>query len=198
MARAINKQLTRQMLEDMGICKVSWDYEAGNWKIERYWFRNSSKTIKDHIIIRISDAVCKHKYTTDKTYPIVGFGYKGKPQSIPLARFIYAWFRGEVKEGEVVDHKDNNPYNNMLSNLQVLTQEDNLHKRYKDNPQYNRNQWDVIHREPYKRQLLSKYYVAQDELVNVTNKLTEIEEERESEALTVMDKITDYIKNSVK
>lgn len=196
MARAINKQLTRQMLEEMGICKVSWDYEKENWKIKRYWYRNNSKTIKDYTEIKISDAVCKHKFTKDKSYPIIIFNYKGKTQSFPLARFLYAWFRGEVKEGEVIDHIDNNPYNNMMSNLQCLTQENNLRKRYEDNPEGYHNQWAVITKEPYKRQLLSKYFKAQEELVNTTNKLGEIKGDKEREALKVMDDITDFIKQA--
>lgn len=144
MKRPINKQLTRQMLEDMGICHVDWDERTNNWWIDRYWYKNKSKTIKEHTRVKITYAICKHKYTFDKSYPKINFNYKGKGVCYPLARFIYAWFYGEVKEGEVVDHIDNNPFNNNIENLQVLTQEQNLHKRYKDNPNYNRNQWDVI------------------------------------------------------
>ena len=43
----------------------------------------------------------------------------------------------------VVDHIDNDPFNNMPFNLQALTQEENLRKRYSDNPNNNHNQWDA-------------------------------------------------------
>lgn len=44
-------------------------------------------------------------------------------------RIIYAWFYGEVPAGYVVDHIDNNPLNNNIENLQLLTQRENLRKQ---------------------------------------------------------------------
>ena len=40
-----------------------------------------------------------------------------------------------------VDHIDNDPYNNELDNLQLLTIKENLAKRYTDNPESWVNQW---------------------------------------------------------
>lgn len=195
MARNINKKLTKEMLVEMGFCSVLWDYETENWKITRHWYRKNSKE-KEYKVIKIADAVCKHKYTFDKSYPILVFGYKGVNQTYSLARFIYAWFHGEVKEGEVIDHKNNNPYDNSLSNLQVLSQKENLHKRYKDNPNNNRNQWDAIHKDPFKNELLTKYHEAQSELVTLTNKLSETKENQE-EALNVINSVIDNIKGYI-
>lgn len=85
-----------------------------------------------HKRINVATAICRHKYTEDKLYPVVNFSYNGKGRSYPLARFLYAWFKGEVKDGEEVDHIDNDPFNNKLENLQVLTHEENLRKRFTD------------------------------------------------------------------
>ena len=61
--------------------------------------------------------------------------------NIPLSRFLYAWFNGDVPAGYVVDHIDNDPYNNDPYNLQILTISENLEKRYEDNPEAWTNQW---------------------------------------------------------
>ena len=93
-----------------------------------------------HLRIPVTYAICNHKYTQAKVYPKVTFGYNDKSYSYPLARFLYAWFRGEVSEGYVIDHIDNNPFNNSLDNLQAMTAEENNRKRYIDNPENYRNQ----------------------------------------------------------
>lgn len=142
----INSHLTKEMLKQNGIYEVYWDEDVNEWWIDRYWYKNRSKE-KTHRRIKITISIRKHKYTQDKSYPIVTFSNKNKVTCLPLARFLYAWFHGEVKEGEVVDHIDNNAFNNRLENLQVLTPEQNLAKRFIDNPNANRNQWDAINKE---------------------------------------------------
>lgn len=141
MARPINRQLTKQMLQQMGIYNIYWDTDNNEWWIDRYWYRYGKSREKKHIKLAISLAVTKHKYSKiDKSYPIVAFGYNNKTYTYPLARVIYCWFKGDIPEGMVIDHIDNNPYNNSIDNLQLLTQEDNLRKRFVDNPNANRNQ----------------------------------------------------------
>lgn len=142
MARKIYNSLTKKMLEEWGITEITWDEEAKDWQIQRYWYKNNSK-VKVMKTLAISNAVCKHKYTKAKAYPIVTFSYNQQVISLPLSRIIYAWFNGEVKDGYVIDHIDNNPYNNRLENLQQLTQEDNLKKRFADNLNNSRNQYEA-------------------------------------------------------
>ena len=131
--RKQNSELTKAMLLDWGIESIDWSEEKGTWVITRLWYKNTSKT-KRPVLIKISEAVCKHKYTKDKSYPIIVFSYEGKAKCLPLARVIYAWFVGDIEEGKVIDHIDNNPFNNKVGNLQKLTPEENLKKRFEDNP----------------------------------------------------------------
>ena len=165
------KELTREMLEEMGIYNVYWDTENQEWWIDRYWYVTRSKTIKRHYRVQISDARCTHKYTPTKTYPKVTFSYNGKGYSIPLARFIYAWFKGKVEEGLVIDHIDNNPYNNKIDvvhgeegNLQAVSIKTNIRKRYMDNPNMHFNQYDVINRKK-----LEEAYEALKAVLNQNN-----------------------------
>ena len=77
--------------------------------------------------------VQRHKYGKDKFYYKVQFNYKGKSIAYPLGRFIYVWFYEDIPDGDfVVDHIDNDPLNNKLENLQLLTIEENNRKRFED------------------------------------------------------------------
>lgn len=144
MGRQYCKGLTKQDLEDMGIVNVTFIPENNEWIIERDWFRNNSKTIKDHAVLKVSTIVKEHKYGQTKIYPKVQFNCKGKTYAIPLSRFAYAWFIGDIPDGYVIDHIDNDPFNNSIDNLQMLTIEENLAKRYKDNPNAAYNQWSYM------------------------------------------------------
>lgn len=126
------KGLTKQELVDVGITSVSVNF-AGDWVIHRYWYKNKSKE-KTNIILKVSLAEGKHKYRPNKYYPIVTFCAEQRRYTIPLSRLVYVWFKGDIPDGYVVDHIDNNSYNNMPQNLQLLTIEDNLAKRFEDNP----------------------------------------------------------------
>ena len=53
----------------------------------------------------------------------------GINKKILIHRGVWEAFNGEIPEGMDVDHIDNNPANNALSNLQILSRKDNLKKR---------------------------------------------------------------------
>ena len=95
---------------------------------------------KTYHTIKISDAICKHKYTTDKSYPVIALSYNNKIKCVPLGRVIYAWFTGDIEDGMVIDHINNDPYDNRVENLQKLTPEQNLKKRFIDNPNGHKNE----------------------------------------------------------
>lgn len=140
MAREYGKALTKEMLQEWGIEEIYWDENNNEWIIDRYWFKNNSKA-KVHKNLKIQNAVCKHKFTTDKSYPIITFSVRQNVITLPLARVIYAWFKGPIEEKAVIDHRNNDPYNNHPDNLQKLSVGENLAKRFIDNPLSNRNQY---------------------------------------------------------
>ena len=69
------------------------------------------------------------------SYYQVPIRFYGKPASIPLHRFIYVWFKGEIKpyndQGELMDicHIDRDSSNNHISNLKYDTRKNNLAER---------------------------------------------------------------------
>lgn len=148
MSREYGRKLTREMLENWGIVDIiylpsinQWTFdEKTDWYIKRKWRKNSSKQFYEKRI-NVTEAVCKHKYTSDRKYLKITFSIDGKAISLPLARVIYAWFIGPIEDKEVIDHIDNNPYNNHYKNLQKLSVGENLAKRYIDNPKFNVNQY---------------------------------------------------------
>lgn len=46
-------------------------------------------------------------------------------------RLVYEHFKGPIPENMQVDHKDNNPSNNLIKNLQLLNNKDNSRKQKK-------------------------------------------------------------------
>lgn len=146
------KELTKKMLQDYGIVDVTYDESKGEWNVLRYWYKPGRSLQKTTKKVSISFATCKHKYSADRQYLKVTFSKDGKSISIPLARLIYVWFKGDVKEGEVIDHIDNNPFNNNPDNLQRLNFKDNSAKRFIDNPNSAKNQYSYIYK------LIHEYY----------------------------------------
>lgn len=131
--------LNRELLEAVGFTKVYKDGDT--WVFERHWYDGNSKN-KSTKNIQVSDAKRKHKYRPDKSYPKLDFNARGFGHfSITLSRFLYAWFKGPIAEGMVIDHINNDPFDNSLDNLALLTISDNLAKRFSDNPESWTNQY---------------------------------------------------------
>lgn len=57
-----------------------------------------------------------------------------KYKNFTLSRLVYETFIGNVPDGFQIDHIDNNPQNNRLDNLQLLTPSENNKKIHVDNP----------------------------------------------------------------
>ena len=91
--------------------------------------------------VRSHTVTAVHKYTRNKTYPVINWSVNNKLFSVTVGRLVYAWFKGEVKADMDIDHIDNNPFNNKPENLQQITRLENIRKRYTDNPEMQFNQY---------------------------------------------------------
>lgn len=123
--------LTRQLLEEWGFVDVK-STNGYDWEVIRNWKgtgRDNRLRLKR---IKISTLVAKHKYGKDKYYHGIAFSAKGHIHTISLARFIYAWFKGDVPPDMEIDHIDNDPYNNDPNNLRLTTKSENIRKRFID------------------------------------------------------------------
>ena len=132
------KKLTKQELLDAGFTSV--EYIDNQWRVFRRWRKNSSKE-KFDTEIKVTLACGKHKYRPDKYYHKITYSFNRKAINIPLSRFIYVWFKGDIPDGYVVDHINKDSFDNRPENLQLLTVGDNLKKRFEDNEEAWVNQW---------------------------------------------------------
>ena len=69
----------------------------------------------------------------NKGYMICNVRKHGLPgfKNYPLHRFVWECYNGIIPSGKEIDHVDNNPTNDKLSNLQLLTPKEN--NQTKDN-----------------------------------------------------------------
>lgn len=79
-----------------------------------------------------------------KRYYLVTWSNQMKTWCFPLARLVYVYFgpEEELDPSLDIDHIDNNPFNNDITNLKPITRSENIAKRL-----YNYNQWFYINKE---------------------------------------------------
>lgn len=119
------KAITKEWLQALGVTDVTEDGKV----------TYKGKVLKEY------KATCKHKHGKDKTYPVVAFydselhkqqqtNGKACPGTrlILLSRVVYAWYHDICPSDYDVDHIDNNPFNNHISNLRLLTRKENLNR----------------------------------------------------------------------
>ena len=127
--------LTKKMLEDWGFVDASSE-DGIRWRLTREWYGKGlpgsgerKKVVKE---ITPSLITRTHPYGNDKSYYGVAFSVGGRSETMTLARFVYAWFVGDVPAGMQVDHIDNDPLNNDPANLRLVTPKENIRKRFWD------------------------------------------------------------------
>lgn len=125
MRRALNKEILLQKGFFLGS-----KFQIGNITTYHIFYKG-----KRGDVLELKPKISTSPYGRRKKYLI----YKYDNSTVSAARLIYGWFKG-LKADEDVDHKDNNPFNNDLSNLEAMSHRDNCMKRYCDDP-------DLINRE---------------------------------------------------
>ena len=132
------KKLTKQELLDAGFTDVK--YIDNQWRVFRRWRKNSSKE-KIDTEIKVTLACGKHKYRPDLYYHKITYSFNRKVINIPLSRFIYAWFKGDIPDGYIINHINGNSFDNRPENLQLLTVGDNLKRRFESGEEERIKQW---------------------------------------------------------
>lgn len=82
-----------------------------------------------------------------KNYPAVClyFSDTGRYRDVALSRLIYLEFMGDIPKGYVVDHIDNDPMNNSIENLQILTRSENTKKNAVGHNQFTKKD-ELVHK----------------------------------------------------
>lgn len=132
-----SKLLTREMLEKFGITNITEDGRVfvGDKEVKQSiaMKKGKFKTQQPYARICFSDKTQKRYYTNKNGYRYWTYA----ATTILVNRAVYAWHNGEVPAGYEVDHIDNNTINNHLSNLRLLTKEENLARKTISRNQYN-------------------------------------------------------------
>ena len=144
-----NRALTKQQLIDLGVTDVTKDGKVFKNGVEckivilenKY---KHSTNVYQNAVVQFVDKSKKFSFVTKDGYNSYTYGC----MNISVARIMFVWFVRDIEYGEQIDHKDDNPLNNTLDNLQVLTQEENLKKKGISRNQYN---WNLTDEEILKR-----------------------------------------------
>ena len=138
-----NRALTKQQLIDLGVTDVTKDGKVFKNGVEckivilenKY---KHSTNVYQNAVVQFVDKSKKFSFVTKDGYNSYTYGC----MNISVARIMFVWFIRDLEYGEQIDHKDNNPLNNTLDNLQALTQAENLKKKPVGRNQYNWNLTD--------------------------------------------------------
>ena len=84
-------------------------------------------------ILKPGISKAEHKNRIYKKPFVVLYDDKHHAKTYIVSRLVWEAFNGPIPAGYEVDHKDNNPENNRLDNLQLLTHKENNIKKYVDN-----------------------------------------------------------------
>ena len=117
---------TKQDLLDAGIKLIPNENEVGGWEVYQYRVDNRSTWKTRRPIINFCT---KHPYGKDKYYPGVGFRLFGKPKVTTLHQLVWIYNYDNYPEGYDICHKDDDPYNCQLDNLEIKPHIDNIRER---------------------------------------------------------------------
>ena len=132
------KKLTKQELLDAGFTEVK--YINRQWRVFRRWRKYNSKE-KFDTEIKITQARGKHKYRPDKYYDKITYSLNRKAINIPLSRFIYVWFNGDIPDGYIINHKNGDSFDNRPENLELMAVGENLKRRFESGEEAQTKQW---------------------------------------------------------
>lgn len=98
--------------------------------VEVKQFRNSRYGVsKDGHIYSIPKKIQLHEeYDGNKKYARVQL-YHNINKKMFVHRIVWECYKGVIPDGYEIDHVDNNPLNNSLDNLQLITHKENLSRR---------------------------------------------------------------------
>ena len=144
-----NRALTKQQLIELGVTAVTEDGKVFKNGVEckivmlKNKYKHSTN-VYQNAVVQFVDKSKKIPFVTKDGYNSYTYGC----MNISVARIMFVWFVRDIEYGEQIDHKDDDPLNNTLNNLQVLTQEENLKKRGLGRNQFT---WNLTDEEILKR-----------------------------------------------
>lgn len=107
-------------------------YEVSNYgrvkSLKDKYGNERQKILKNHSV----NTICSYR---QYIRPRVTLYKKQKRKQFLISRLVFQSFCGKIPKGLQIDHINNDPTDNRLQNLQLLTRSENCKKIHKDNPQ---------------------------------------------------------------
>lgn len=113
-------------LRDAGVVLVENDNEVGGWEV--YQFRTNG-TKRWRTRRPIIDLCTRHPNGRDKYYPGVCIMYDGRYKNMTLHQLVWIYHNDNYPQGYDICHKDDDPYNCQLDNLEVKPHIENIKER---------------------------------------------------------------------
>ena len=115
-------EVTKAYLQRLGVEYVSTDGKVVIWKGKQKKIIVSKKAKKPYGKVQFHDPELYKSVSPEERHDNSG------KVNIDIHVLNYVWNVADKPLGMVIDHKDNDPTNNDISNLQMLTQRENLAK----------------------------------------------------------------------
>lgn len=107
--------LTKQFFADYNI----------HWDESIQMFKQDDKLLVPFLNVPAQTTYSSHK----KQYWMVNvYTLKGRSKIVPYHRLLWLQFRGDIPQGYVIDHINNDSLDNRLENLQLITRSENTKK----------------------------------------------------------------------
>lgn len=170
--------LTKEELQRLGITDVTRDgkiYHNGK-ECNQYYVKckhPKSGNDKSYWTISLYDAELYKEQLKDDVK------YKNGMRTFLVSRVVYAWYHDMCPSDLDVDHIDDNPNNNSIDNLQLLTRADNLKKRGYARNQYTCSMSEEEY-EKYKKEYLDVLRDLNGEVDRCKNWVEDVKEELEN------------------
>jgi len=118
--------------------------------------------------------ITKHKYGEDRKIILVSIKIDGEDVVLPLSNIVWIYFNGSIGDNDV-DHINDNPLDNRLENLQILTHKENLLRKWSQRNQYT-CRWEKELRDMNNKEMKEEY---RKYIKECDDKIAKILEERE-------------------
>lgn len=174
------------------------EFDKNEWKFipnyENRYIINKKGIVKSLITGKILEDNYNTKF--EQSYETVKLVDKnGKRNSYLIHTLVYRTFIGEIENGKVIDHIDQNKFNNNLDNLRLVSPSQNSHncvrKKYpKNNEVINETTFLNIGTK-YKNMDLSNYEINEyGQIRNITGTLLNQSNQRYYKIVNIVDKIS--------
>lgn len=119
--------LTKKQLKEWGFQGI--EKNGNEYLVRRVWKKTKSKKM-NLTFIKVHKTIVYHRYAAANIVMSFSFCVNGKQRTLSLARYIYAYYNGNIDDKHYVTHKDEDPCNCDAGNLELITKEEMLKRRF--------------------------------------------------------------------